>query len=84
MFEPVVATLITSMARTVTGARSPVAGLRARCRCNASTSPTTAATATLCCCGPSLPQNLREFTRPVAGSDYWNKRAASLHHQPRV
>ena len=72
MFEPVVATLITSMARTVTGARSlwlgcaPVPVQRIYYANHSSHGDFVLLWA-------SLPQNLRKFTRPVAGSDYWNK-----------
>ena len=74
MFEPVVATLITSMARTVTGARSlwlgcaPVPVQRIYFANHSSHGDFVLLWA-------SLPQNLRKFTRPVAGSDYWSKSA---------
>ncbi len=71
MFEPVVATLITSMARTVTGARSlwmgcaPVPVQRIYFANHSSHGDFVLLWA-------SLPPNLRKLTRPVAGSDYWN------------
>ena len=70
MFEPVVATLITSMARTVTGARSlwlgcaPVPVQRIYFANHSSHGDFVLLWA-------SLPPELRRRTRPVAGSDYW-------------
>src|SRR5471032_3307272 len=72
MFEPVVATLITSMARTVTGARSlwlgcaPVPVQRIYFANHSSHGDFVLLWA-------SLPQPLRKRTRPVAGADYWAK-----------
>ena len=83
MFEPVVATLITSMARTVTGARSlwlgcaPVPVQRIYFANHSSHGDFVLVWA-------SLPQNLRKFTRPVAGSDYWNKSALRRYIINRV
>ncbi len=83
MFEPVVATLITSMARTVTGARSlwlgcaPVPVQRIYFANHSSHGDFVLLWA-------SLPQNLRKFTRPVAGSDYWNKSALRRYIINRV
>ena len=70
MFEPVVATLITSMARTVTGARSlwlgcaPVPVQRIYFANHSSHGDFVLLWA-------SLPPALRKLTRPVAGADYW-------------
>ena len=70
MFEPVVATLITSMARTVTGARSlwlgcapePVQRIYfANHRSHGD----------FVLIWASLPEQLRRLTRPIAGADYW-------------
>lgn len=72
MLEPMVATLITSLARTVTGARSlwmgcaPVPVQRIYFANHSSHGDFVLLWA-------SLPRNLRLLTRPVAGSDYWNK-----------
>ncbi len=83
MFEPVVATLITSMARTVTGARSlwlgcaPVPVQRIYYANHSSHGDFVLLWA-------SLPQNLRKFTRPVAGSDYWNTSALRRYIINRV
>ncbi|PRA27000.1 lysophospholipid acyltransferase family protein [Pseudomonas poae] len=83
MFEPVVATLITSMARTVTGARSlwlgcaPVPVQRIYFANHSSHGDFVLLWA-------SLPQNLRKFTRPVAGSDYWNQSALRRYIINRV
>ena len=83
MFEPVVATLITSMARTVTGARSlwlgcaPVPVQRIYFANHSSHGDFVLLWA-------SLPQNLRKFTRPVAGSDYWSKSALRRYIINRV
>ena len=74
MFEPVVATLITSMARTVTGARSlwlgcaPVPVQRIYFANHSSHGDFVLLWA-------SLPRHLRSFTRPVAGADYWQSGA---------
>ena len=70
MFEPLVATLITSMARTVTGARSlwlgcaPEPVQRIYFANHSSHGDFVLLWA-------SLPQGLRQRTRPVAGADYW-------------
>lgn len=72
MLEPMVATLITSLARTVTGARSlwmgcaPVPVQRIYFANHSSHGDFVLLWA-------SLPRHLRLLTRPVAGSDYWNK-----------
>lgn len=72
MLEPMVATLITSLARTVTGARSlwmgcaPVPVQRIYFANHSSHGDFVLLWA-------SLPRNLRLLTRPVAGSDYWSK-----------
>lgn len=72
MLEPMVATLITLLARTVTGARSlwmgcaPVPVQRIYFANHSSHGDFVLLWA-------SLPRNLRLLTRPVAGSDYWNK-----------
>lgn len=72
MLEPMVATLITSLARTVTGARSlwmgcaPVPVQRIYFANHSSHGD-------FVLLWSSLPRNLRLLTRPVAGSDYWNK-----------
>ena len=72
MLEPMVATLITSLARTVTGARSlwmgcaPVPVQRIYFANHSSHGD-------FVLLWSYLPRNLRLLTRPVAGSDYWNK-----------
>lgn len=72
MFEPVVATLITSAARTITGARSlwlgcaPQAVQRIYFANHSSHGDFVLLWA-------SLPPALRKVTRPVAGTDYWQK-----------
>ncbi|WP_347902847.1 lysophospholipid acyltransferase family protein [Pseudomonas purpurea] len=72
MFEPVVASLITSAARTVTGARSLWLGC----------APTMvqriyyanhSSHGDFVLLWASLPKALRKVTRPVAGIDYWKK-----------
>jgi 1-acyl-sn-glycerol-3-phosphate acyltransferase len=83
MFEPVVATLITSMARTVTGARSlwlgcaPEPVQRIYFANHSSHGDFVLLWA-------SLPPALRKLTRPVAGSDYWNKSAIRRYIISRV
>ena len=83
MFEPVVATLITSMARTVTGARSlwmgcaPEPVQRIYFANHSSHGDFVLLWA-------SLPSTLRKLTRPVAGSDYWNKSALRRYIISRV
>jgi 1-acyl-sn-glycerol-3-phosphate acyltransferase len=83
MFEPVVATLITSMARTVTGARSlwmgcaPEPVQRIYFANHSSHGDFVLLWA-------SLPSALRKLTRPVAGSDYWNKSALRRYIISRV
>lgn len=83
MFEPVVATLITSMARTVTGARSlwmgcaPEPVQRIYFANHSSHGDFVLLWA-------SLPPALRKLTRPVAGSDYWNKSAIRRYIINRV
>ena len=83
MFEPVVATLITSMARTVTGARSlwmgcaPEPVQRIYFANHSSHGDFVLLWA-------SLPPGLRKLTRPVAGSDYWNKSALRRYIISRV
>jgi 1-acyl-sn-glycerol-3-phosphate acyltransferase len=83
MFEPVVATLITSMARTVTGARSlwmgcaPEPVQRIYFANHSSHGDFVLLWA-------SLPPALRKLTRPVAGSDYWNKSAVRRYIINRV
>ncbi|MCD5989305.1 1-acyl-sn-glycerol-3-phosphate acyltransferase [Pseudomonas sp. CDFA 553] len=83
MFEPVVATLITSMARTVTGARSlwmgcaPEPVQRIYFANHSSHGDFVLLWA-------SLPPALRKLTRPVAGSDYWNKSALRRYIINRV
>lgn len=72
MFEPVIATLITAGARTVTGARSlwlgctPEPVQRIYFANHSSHGDFVLLWA-------SLPPALRKRTRPVAGSDYWQK-----------
>lgn len=83
MFEPVVATLITSMARTVTGARSLWMGcapepLQRIYFANHSSH------GDFVLLWASLPPALRKLTRPVAGSDYWNKSAVRRYIISRV
>lgn len=72
MLEPLVATLITSAARTVTGARSLWLGC----------APTPvqriyfanhSSHGDFVLLWASLPPALRRHTRPVAGADYWNR-----------
>ena len=83
MFEPVVATLLTSMARTVTGARSlwmgcaPEPVQRIYFANHSSHGDFVLLWA-------SLPPALRKLTRPVAGSDYWNKSALRRYIISRV
>jgi 1-acyl-sn-glycerol-3-phosphate acyltransferase len=83
MFEPVVAALITSMARTVTGARSlwlgcaPEPVQRIYFANHSSHGDFVLLWA-------SLPPALRKLTRPVAGSDYWNKSAVRRYIISRV
>ncbi|EJK98492.1 lysophospholipid acyltransferase family protein [Pseudomonas chlororaphis] len=73
MFEPLVATLITSAARTITGARSlwlgcgPQAVQRIYFANHSSHGDFVLLWA-------SLPPALRKVTRPVAGADYWQTR----------
>ncbi|MFS2092516.1 lysophospholipid acyltransferase family protein [Pseudomonas sp. Pseusp11] len=83
MFEPVIAILITSMARTVTGARSlwmgcaPEPVQRIYFANHSSHGDFVLLWA-------SLPSSLRKLTRPVAGSDYWNKSALRRYIISRV
>jgi 1-acyl-sn-glycerol-3-phosphate acyltransferase len=83
MFEPLVATLITSAARTVTGARSlwlgcaPEAVQRIYFANHSSHGDFVLLWA-------SLPPALRKHTRPVAGSDYWQKSAIRRYIINRV
>ncbi|MGE7965098.1 1-acyl-sn-glycerol-3-phosphate acyltransferase [Pseudomonas frederiksbergensis] len=83
MFEPVVAFLITSMARTVTGARSLWMGcapdpVQRIYFANHSSH------GDFVLLWASLPSTLRKLTRPVAGSDYWNKSALRRYIISRV
>ncbi|MEK1838226.1 MAG: lysophospholipid acyltransferase family protein [Pseudomonas sp.] len=83
MFEPVVAFLITSMARTVTGARSLWMGcapdpVQRIYFANHSSH------GDFVLLWASLPSALRKLTRPVAGSDYWNKSALRRYIISRV
>lgn len=83
MFELLVATLITSAARTVTGARSlwlgcaPEAVQRIYFANHSSHGDFVLLWA-------SLPRTLRKHTRPVAGSDYWQKSAMRRYIINRV
>ncbi len=61
MLEPVVATLITSAARLITGARSRIYFANHSSHGD------------FVLLWASLPRELRKLTRPVAGADYWNK-----------
>lgn len=83
MFEPVVTTLITSMARTVTGARSLWLGCAPEPvqRIYFSNHSSHGDFVLL---WASLPPALRKLTRPVAGSDYWNKSAIRRYIISRV
>ncbi|SDS41063.1 1-acyl-sn-glycerol-3-phosphate acyltransferase [Pseudomonas fuscovaginae UPB0736] len=72
MLEPVVATLITSAARLITGARSLWIGcgpdpVQRIYFANHSSH------GDFVLLWASLPRELRKLTRPVAGADYWNK-----------
>ena len=72
MFEPLVANLITSAARSITGARSLWLGCEPQRRqriyfANHSSH------GDFVLLWASLPPALRKLTRPVAGSDYWHK-----------
>ena len=83
MFEPLVANLITSAARSITGARSLWLGCEPQRRqriyfANHSSH------GDFVLLWASLPQQLRKFTRPVAGSDYWNKSALRRYIINRV
>ncbi|NWD69439.1 1-acyl-sn-glycerol-3-phosphate acyltransferase [Pseudomonas gingeri] len=83
MFEPVVATLITSGARLITGARSlwigcgPDPEQRIYFANHSSHGDFVLLWA-------SLPPVLRKLTRPVAGADYWNKSALRRYIIRRV
>jgi len=83
MLEPLVATLITSMARTVTGARSlwigcgPEPVQRIYFANHSSHGDFVLLWA-------SLPPALRKLARPVAGSDYWNTSAMRRYIIHRV
>ena len=83
MLEPFVATLITSMARTVTGARSlwigcgPEPVQRIYFANHSSHGDFVLLWA-------SLPPALRKLARPVAGSDYWNTSAMRRYIIHRV
>ncbi|NWA23987.1 1-acyl-sn-glycerol-3-phosphate acyltransferase [Pseudomonas gingeri] len=83
MFEPVVATLITSGARLITGARSlwigcgPDPEQRIYFANHSSHGDFVLLWA-------SLPPALRKLTRPVAGADYWNKSALRRYIIRRV
>ena len=83
MFEPVVAMIITSMARTVTGARSLWMGcapepVQRIYYANHSSH------GDFVLLWASLPPALRKLTRPVAGSDYWNKSVVRRYIIKRV
>ncbi|NWA04100.1 lysophospholipid acyltransferase family protein [Pseudomonas gingeri] len=83
MFEPVVATLITSGARLVTGARSLWIGcgpdpVQRIYFANHSSH------GDFVLLWASLPPALRKLTRPVAGADYWNKSALRRYIIRRV
>ena len=72
MFEPLVANLITSAARSITGARSLWLGCEPQRRqriyfANHSSH------GDFVLLWASLPPALRKLTRPVAGADYWQK-----------
>lgn len=83
MLERVVATLITSVARSVTGARSlwqgcaPVPVQRIYFANHSSHGD-------FVLLWSSLPSSLRALTRPVAGSDYWQKTAVRRYIITRV
>lgn len=72
MFEPVVATLITSAARTVTGARSLWLGCAPQ-RVQRIYFANHSSHGDFVLLWASLPPALRKVTRPVAGADYWQK-----------
>ncbi len=83
MFEPVVATLITSGARLITGARSLWIGcgpdpVQRIYFANHSSH------GDFVLLWASLPPALRTLTRPVAGADYWNKSALRRYIIKRV
>ncbi|BBP80327.1 1-acyl-sn-glycerol-3-phosphate acyltransferase [Pseudomonas gingeri NCPPB 3146 = LMG 5327] len=83
MFEPVVATLITSGARLVTGARSLWIGsgpdpVQRIYFANHSSH------GDFVLLWASLPPALRKLTRPVAGADYWNRSALRRYIIRRV
>jgi len=83
MFEPVVATLITSGARLITGARSLWIGCGPKPEqriyfANHSSH------GDFVLLWASLPPALRKLTRPVAGADYWNKSALRRYIIKRV
>ncbi|WP_191487864.1 lysophospholipid acyltransferase family protein [Pseudomonas sp. FEN] len=83
MFEPVVATLITSGARLITGARSLWIGcgpdpVQRIYFANHSSH------GDFVLLWASLPPALRKLTRPVAGADYWNKSALRRYIIRRV
>ncbi|MBB3241020.1 1-acyl-sn-glycerol-3-phosphate acyltransferase [Pseudomonas sp. Tn43] len=83
MFEPLVAFLITSIARTVTGARSLWMG----CAPNPVQRiyfANHSSHGDFVLLWASLPSTLRKLTRPVAGSDYWNKSALRRYIISRV
>jgi 1-acyl-sn-glycerol-3-phosphate acyltransferase len=83
MLEPLVAAIITSMARTVTGARSlwlgcaPEPVQRIYFANHSSHGDFVLLWA-------SLPPALRKLTRPVAGSDYWNESVVRRYIISRV
>jgi 1-acyl-sn-glycerol-3-phosphate acyltransferase len=83
MFEPLIASLITSAARIVTGARSlwlgcaPQAQQRIYFANHSSHGDFVLLWA-------SLPSVLRKVTRPVAGADYWQKSAIRRYVINRV
>lgn len=72
MFEPVVATLITSAARTVTGARSLWLGCAPQ-PVQRIYFANHSSHGDFVLLWASLPLALRKVTRPVAGADYWQK-----------
>ncbi|MBV6754490.1 MULTISPECIES: lysophospholipid acyltransferase family protein [Pseudomonas] len=83
MFEPVVATLITSGARLITGARSLWIG----CGPNPEQRiyfANHSSHGDFVLLWASLPPALRKLTRPVAGADYWNKSALRRYIIKRV
>lgn len=83
MFEPMVAKLIISMARTVTGARSVWAGCGPEPVQRIYFANHTSH-GDFVLLWASLPPALRRVTRPVAGGDYWNKSALRRYTINRV